>query len=57
VTNKDKAENVAQVTEDRVNEAAGSTTGDDTLEANARANQMKRNFRQAGERVKDAFKR
>ena len=57
MTNKEKAENVAQVTKGRVKEAAGDTTGDDPLEANERTDQMKGNFRQAGEKVRDAFKR
>jgi hypothetical protein len=46
VTNKDKTENVAQVTEDGVNEAAGG-----------RVDQMKGNFRQTDEKVRDAFKK
>ena len=57
VTNKDKAKNVAQITKGKVKEAAGKTTGDDKLEANGKANQMKGNFKQAGEKVKDAFKK
>jgi len=46
VTNKDKTENVTQVTEDGVDEAAGG-----------RVDQMKGNFRQTGEKVRDAFKK
>jgi uncharacterized protein YjbJ (UPF0337 family) len=57
VTNKVKAENVAQVTTGRLKKVAGETTGDDPLEADERTDQMKGNFRQGGEKVSDAFKR
>ena len=57
MTNKEQAENVAPVTKGSVKEAVGDTTGDDPLEANERADQMKGNFRQVGEKVRDAFKR
>jgi len=57
VTNKDKAKNVAQVAKGKVKEAAGKTTGDDKLEADGKADQMKGNMKQAGEKVKDAFKK
>ena len=56
MTNKDKAKNVAQVTKGKVEEAAGKTTGDDELEAEGKQDQMKGNIKQAGEKVKDAFK-
>lgn len=57
MTNKDKAKNVAQVAKGKVKEAAGKTTGDDKLEADGKADQMKGNMKQAGEKVKDAFKK
>ena len=57
MTNKEQAENVAPVTKGSVKEAVGDTTGDDPLEANERADQMKGNFRQVGEKVRDAFKK
>ena len=56
MTNKDKAKNVTQVTKGKVEEAAGKTTGDDELEAEGKQDQMKGNIKQAGEKVKDAFK-
>jgi uncharacterized protein YjbJ (UPF0337 family) len=56
MTNKDKAKNVAQVTKGKVEVAAGKTTGDDELEAEGQQDQMKGNIKQAGEKVKDAFK-
>ena len=57
MTNKDKAKNVAQVAKGKVKEAAGKTTGDNKLEAEGNADQMKGNMKQAGEKVKDAFKK
>jgi uncharacterized protein YjbJ (UPF0337 family) len=57
VTNKDKAKNLAQVAKGKVEEGAGKTTGDDSLEADGKADQIKGNMKQAGEKVKDAFKK
>ena len=56
MTNKDKAKNAAQVVKGNVEEAAGKTTGDDELETEGKQDQMKGNIKQAGEKVKDAFK-
>jgi uncharacterized protein YjbJ (UPF0337 family) len=56
MTNKDKAKNAAQVVKGKVEEAAGKTTGDDELETEGKQDQMKGNIKQAGEKVKDAFK-
>jgi len=56
MTNKDKAKNAAQVAKGKVEEAAGKTAGDDELEADGKHDQMKGNIKQAGEKVKDAFK-
>ena len=57
MTKKDKAKNVAQVAKGKVEEAAGKATGDDELEGDGNADQMKGNMKQAGEKVKDAFKK
>jgi uncharacterized protein YjbJ (UPF0337 family) len=57
VTNKDKAKNMAQVAKGKVEEGAGKTMGDDKLEDDGKADQMKGNMKQAGEKVKDAFKK
>jgi uncharacterized protein YjbJ (UPF0337 family) len=57
VTNKDKAKNMAQVAKGKVEEGAGKTMGDDKLENDGKADQMKGNMKQAGEKVKDAFKK
>jgi uncharacterized protein YjbJ (UPF0337 family) len=57
MTNKDKAKNLAEIAKGKVKEAAGKTTGDDQLENDGRVDQMKGNLKQAGEKVKDAFKK
>jgi uncharacterized protein YjbJ (UPF0337 family) len=54
---KDKAKNSAQITKGKLKEATGKITGDDQLEVEGEADQMKGNLKQAGEKVKDAFKK
>jgi uncharacterized protein YjbJ (UPF0337 family) len=53
---KDKAKNLAQIGQGKLKEAAGKTTGDQQLESEGDLDQMKGNVKQAGEKVKDAFK-
>jgi uncharacterized protein YjbJ (UPF0337 family) len=53
---KDKAKNLAQIGKGKLKEAAGKTTGDHQLESEGDLDQMKGNVKQAGEKVKDAFK-
>lgn len=57
MTNKDKAKNTAQIAKGKVKEIAGKTTGDDKLENDGKVDQMKGNLKQAGEKVKDVFKK
>lgn len=57
MTNKDRAKNLAQVAKGKVEEGAGRATGDDILIADGKADQVKGNAKQAGEKVKDAFKK
>jgi uncharacterized protein YjbJ (UPF0337 family) len=57
MSNKDKAKNLNQISKGKVKETVGKTTGDDQLEARGEADQMKGNLKQAGEKVKDAFKK
>ena len=57
MTNKDKAKNLTQIAKGKVKETVGETTGDDKLEAQGKADQMKGNIKQAGEKTKDAFKK
>jgi uncharacterized protein YjbJ (UPF0337 family) len=53
----DKAKNSAQRAKGKVKEAAGKATGDDKLRNKGKADQMKGNLKQAGEKVKDALKK
>jgi uncharacterized protein YjbJ (UPF0337 family) len=55
VTKIDKAKNTGQITKGNAKEVAGKTAGDKNLEAEGKADQMKGNVKQAGEKVKDAF--
>jgi len=52
-----KAKNRAQLTKGKVKEAAGKLTGNDDLQAKGKADRMKGNLKQAGDKVKDAFKK
>ncbi len=57
MNNKDKAKNLTQINKGNVKETVGKTTGDDKLEAHGKDDQTKGNLKQAGEKVKDAFKK
>ena len=52
----DKLKNSAQRAKGKVKEAAGKITGGDNLRAKGKADRMKGDLKQAGEKVKDAFK-
>ncbi len=52
----DKAKNKAQELAGKGKEAAGEHTGDKDLAAEGRKDQTVGNLKQAGEKVKDAFK-
>jgi uncharacterized protein YjbJ (UPF0337 family) len=52
----DKADNMADEWKGKVKEAAGDITGDRRLEAEGEADQAEANLKQAGEKVKDAFR-
>jgi uncharacterized protein YjbJ (UPF0337 family) len=52
----DKAKNKAQEIKGGAKEAAGKATDDKYLEAEGKANRTEGNLKQAGEKVKDAFK-
>jgi uncharacterized protein YjbJ (UPF0337 family) len=54
---KDKASNAAQRMKGKAKEAAGKLTDDERLEAEGKTDQAKGDVKQAGENVKDAFKR
>jgi uncharacterized protein YjbJ (UPF0337 family) len=52
----DKAKDKAQEVAGKVKEKAGQASDDDDLEARGKADQAKGNLKQAGEKIKDAFK-
>lgn len=53
----DKMRNAAEEMKGKAKEAAGKATDDERLEAEGRTDQTKSDLKQAGENVKDAFKR
>ena len=53
----DKIKNTAETTKGNVKEGRGQATGDESLEAEGHADQAKGALKQAGEKVKDAFKK
>jgi uncharacterized protein YjbJ (UPF0337 family) len=52
----DKIENTAEKAGGKGKEAAGSATGDEGLKNEGKADQASADVKQAGEKVKDAFK-
>lgn len=52
----DKAENKVEELKGKAQEGVGKATGDEKLEAEGKGNQVKGNIKQAGEKIKDAFK-
>jgi len=52
----DKLKNTAQDLQGKGKEAAGKATDDERLEAEGKGDQVSANLKQAGEKVKDAFK-
>jgi uncharacterized protein YjbJ (UPF0337 family) len=53
----DKAKNKVQETKGRVKEAAGKATNDRSLEGKGKGHKVAGNLKQAGEKVKDAFRK
>jgi uncharacterized protein YjbJ (UPF0337 family) len=53
----DKAKNKAQETKGRLEEAAGKATQDRSLQAKGQREKVSGNLKQAGEKVKDAFRK
>jgi len=53
----DKAKNMFQISKGKAKEARGKRTGDGDMVHDGRADQRKGNLKQAGEKVKDAFKK
>jgi uncharacterized protein YjbJ (UPF0337 family) len=52
----DKVDNQAENVGGKVKEGIGKATDDERLEAEGKGDQFKSNLKQAGEKVKDAFK-
>ena len=52
----DKINNKAQEVAGKVKEGAGKATNDEDLEAEGRKDKAAGNLKQAGEKIKDAFK-
>jgi uncharacterized protein YjbJ (UPF0337 family) len=57
VSTVDKAKNKAQEAKGHVKEAAGKATKDQSLETEGKGDKVAGNLKQAGEKVKDAFKK
>ena len=57
MSTEDKAKNAAEKAAGNVKENVGKATGDESLEAEGQADQAKGNLKDAGEKVKDAFKK
>jgi uncharacterized protein YjbJ (UPF0337 family) len=53
---KDKAKNKVQEIKGQAKKKTGQATGDEHLEAEGQVDQAKGNLKNAGEKVKDAFK-
>jgi uncharacterized protein YjbJ (UPF0337 family) len=52
----DKIDNKGEELSGKAKEATGKATADESLEAEGKGDQMGANLKQAGEKVKDAFK-
>ena len=52
----DKIRNESEDVAGKAKEAAGKVTDDERLEAEGKGDQMKADLKQAGEKVKDAFR-
>lgn len=57
MTNTDKAKNKVEELEGRARQVAGAATGDSSQERQGRVEETKANLKQAGEKVKDAFRK
>jgi uncharacterized protein YjbJ (UPF0337 family) len=53
---RNKTRNATQKAKGQLKETAGRVTGDERLEAEGRADKTKANLKQAGEKIKDAFR-
>jgi uncharacterized protein YjbJ (UPF0337 family) len=53
----DKIDNAAEKLGGKAKEAAGAATDDESLRTEGRVDQSKADLKQAGEKIKDAFKK
>jgi uncharacterized protein YjbJ (UPF0337 family) len=53
----DKAKNTAQQAKGKLKETIGKVSGNNKLRTEGKADQVKGNVKQAGEKLKDAFKK
>ncbi|MGD0344364.1 MAG: CsbD family protein [Acidimicrobiales bacterium] len=53
----DKAKNTAQQAKGKLKETVGKVSGNKKLRTEGKADQVKGNVKQAGEKLKDAFKK
>jgi uncharacterized protein YjbJ (UPF0337 family) len=56
MSDEDKAKNKGEQIKGKVKETTGKAVGNESLEAEGKADQVSGNLTQAGEKVKDAFK-
>ena len=54
---EDKVNNTAETAKGKAKEGIGKATGNESLTAEGHADQAKGDLKQAGEKVKDAFKK
>jgi uncharacterized protein YjbJ (UPF0337 family) len=54
---QDKAKNSAEKVAGKIKEESGKATGDESVEAEGKAEQAAGDLKNAGEKVKDAFKK
>jgi uncharacterized protein YjbJ (UPF0337 family) len=54
---ENKIDNASEQVTGKVKEGAGRATGDERLEAEGRQDQASANLKQAGEKIKDVFRR
>jgi uncharacterized protein YjbJ (UPF0337 family) len=57
MTTSDKAKNTAQGAKGKLKEVAGKVSGNDKLEGEGKTDQTSADLKQAGEKVKDAFRK
>jgi uncharacterized protein YjbJ (UPF0337 family) len=57
MSDQDKVKNTAETAKGKAKEGLGNATGNESLEAEGQADQAKGDLKQAGEKVKDAFKK